>query len=100
MAEVDSEASHAESPRFENILGNGAIHEAPSGASKAPTMEEEAAEEEEENPDVHFKRKQKEPAAPIKPRRKQVVKKARRHARQLFHVEEDESVAPILPLVL
>ena len=79
------------------FLGGGAIHEAPSGAGKAPTMEEEAVkeeeeeeEDEEENPDVHFKRKQMETAAPTKPRKKLVAKKARWHTRQVFHVGEDK----------
>ena len=58
LAEVGSEASDAESLRFEEATGGEATKEATSGAGKAPVEkeEEEAKEEEEKDPDVYFKR--------------------------------------------
>jgi len=57
LAEVGSEASDAESPYFEDVVGGGAAQEALNGAGKGPLEERE----EEEDPDTHFKRKRKEP---------------------------------------
>ena len=53
MAEVGSEASDAESPRFDDVSGDKAAQEAISGVGKAPLKEDE----EEEDPNIHFKRK-------------------------------------------
>ena len=61
MAEVGSEASDAESPRFEDDGGREAVSGATSGAGKALLEEEEEKEEEDEDRDMHFKRKQKKP---------------------------------------
>ena len=87
MVEAGSEASDADSPRFEEVGGGEAAPEAASGAGRAPFEEEE----EEEDRDTHFKRKGKKPeskeptpkelnkqkATHKEPRKKQGVKRAR-----------------------
>ena len=75
IATADSEASDAESPRFENVVGAEVPTDAPGWVGTTPMEEVEVEEEEEEDPDVHFKRKRKG-----EPRRKRVVKKPRRHS--------------------
>ena len=92
LDEADSEDSDTESPRFEAVVSGGASQGAPSGVGKAPIEEEE--EEEEENPNVYFKQKWKD-SPPPKPHKKQVVKKARRPARETSTAGDDESVAYI-----
>ena len=49
LAEVGSEASDTESPRFEDVTGGGATQKALSAAGKAPLKGKE------EDPDTHFK---------------------------------------------
>ena len=65
VATVDSEASDAESPHFEEDAGAEVPSDAPGGVGTA-LMEDV----EEEEPDVHFKRKRQGGS-----RRKRVVKK-------------------------
>ena len=57
LADVESEASDAESSCFEDVVDGEATQEATSGADKTPFEEEE----EEEDRDTHFKRKRKKP---------------------------------------
>ena len=71
---ADSEASDAESPRFEGVAGAEIPADAPSGIGTAPMEEVEVEEVEEEDPDVHFKRKRQGGS-----RRKRVVKKPRHY---------------------
>ena len=58
IAAPDSEASDAESPRFEDVSGIEVPQDAPGGVGTTLMEEVEMEEEEEEDPDVHFKRKQ------------------------------------------
>ena len=55
VAIVDSEASDAESPHFEGVVGAEVPPDAPGGVGTAPMEDEEVEEVEEEDPDVHFK---------------------------------------------
>ena len=93
ITEIDSEASDAESPYFEDVVGAKVPRDAPGRVDttlmEEVEMEEEEEEEEEENQNVHFKRKQKG-----KPRRKRVVKKPRRHTPV---IAESESFVIIRP---
>ena len=96
VAVDDSEASDAESPRFE--AGTGA--ETPAAGSgvmgTAPTEHAGVEEVREEEPDVHFKRKRADGS-----RRKQLVKKPRRQAPTIV-VEGEPSTTfpPAAPLVV
>jgi len=74
VATADSEASQAESPRFEDVAGAEVPTNAPDRVGTAPMEEVEVEEEEEEDLDVHFKQKRKG-----EPCRKRVVKKPHRH---------------------
>jgi len=105
LAEVGSEASDAESPRFEDVISGGAAQKAFSRAGKALLKEEK----EEEDPNTHFKQKQKEPESKEltrkeptqkEPRKKKVVKKARRDTKKVSTAVESESVAEVPPLLI
>ena len=74
IATADSEASQAESPRFEDVASAEVPTDAPDRVGTAPMEDVEVEEEEEEDLDVHFKRKRKG-----EPCRKRVVKKPHRH---------------------
>ena len=54
VATADSEASDAESPRFEGDAGTEALPDALGGIGTAPMQDVEIEEVEEEDPDVHF----------------------------------------------
>jgi len=89
---VDSEASVAKSPRFEDVTGAGVLTDAPGGVGTA-LMEEVKVEE--EDPDVHFKRKRQGVS-----RRKRVVKKPRRHTPTAIAESKSATVAPPLALLV
>jgi len=74
VATVDSEASDAESPHFEGVVGVEVPPDAPGGVGTTPMEDVEVEEVEKEDPDVHFKRKRQGGS-----RRKRVVKKPRRY---------------------
>ena len=57
VATADSEASDAESPRFEGDAGVEVPPDAPGRVGTTPMEHVEVEEVEEEDPDVHFKRK-------------------------------------------
>ena len=59
VATADSEASDAESPRFEGDAGAEVPPDAPSGGGTAPMEHVDVEEVAEDDPDVHFKRKRK-----------------------------------------
>ena len=75
IAITESESSDAENPLFEDIAGAEVPRDAPGGVGTTLTekVEVKVKEEEVEDPNVHFKRKQKG-----RHRRKRVVKKSRR----------------------
>jgi len=55
VATADSEASDAESPRFEEDAGVEVPPNAPGGVGTAPIKDVKVEEVEEEDPNVHFK---------------------------------------------
>jgi len=57
VATVDSEASDAESPRFEGDAGAEALPDAPGGVGTAPMEDVEVEEVEEEDPDVDLRKR-------------------------------------------
>ena len=59
VATADSEASDAESPRFEGDTGAEVLPDAPGRVGTAPMEHVDVEEVEEDDPDVHFKRKRK-----------------------------------------
>jgi len=95
VATVDSEASDAESSRFEGNTVVEAPPYAPSGVGTAPMEDVEVEEVEEEDPDVHFKRKRQGGS-----RRKRVVKKPRRYTPAVIVEGESAVVPPPAPLVI
>ena len=92
IATADSEASDAESPRFEDIAGAEVPRDAPGGVG---TTSMEEVEVEEEDPDVYFKWKRKG-----EPRRKRVVKKPYRHTPVIAESESVAVTPPLAPLVI
>jgi len=93
---ADSEASDAESPRFEDVAGVKASTDAPDRVGMDPMDEVEVEEEEEEDPDVHFKRKRKGER-----RRKWVVKKPHHYIPTAIAESESAAVPPPpAPLVI
>ena len=94
VATADSEASDAESPRFEGVAGAEVPTDAPSGVGTTP-MEEVEVEEVEEDHDVHFKRKRQGGS-----RRKRVVKKPRRYTPTVITEGESAAVLPPVQLVI
>ena len=95
-ATADSEASDAESPRFEGDAGAEAPPDAPGGVGTAPIEDVEVKEVEEEDFDVHFKRKRQGGS-----HRMRVVKKPRCYTPTI--IAEGESAAvppPPAPLVI
>ena len=57
ISTANSEASNAESPRFEDVACTEVPRDVPGGVGMTLMEEVEMEEEEEEDPDVHFKRK-------------------------------------------
>jgi len=96
---IDSEASDAESPHFEDVAGAEVSHDIPGRVGTAlmeeVEIEEEEEEEEEENSDVHFKQKRKG-----KPHRKRMMKKPHRHTPVITESESVAVVPPPAPLVI
>ena len=95
IATAENEASEAESPRFEDVVGAEVPRDAPSGEGTTPMEEIEVEEEEEKDQDIHFQRKQKGEACI-----KRVVKKPHLHTPV---ISESESVAvapPLAPFVI
>ena len=90
IATTDSEASDAESPRFEEVAGAEAPTDAPGGVGTSPMEEVKVEEVEEEDPDIHFKRKRQGGS-----RRKRVVKKTHRYTPTV--IAEGESLLLLLP---
>jgi len=96
VATADSEASDAESPRFEGVTGAEAPADVPGGVGMAPMEDVEVEEVEEEDPNVHFKWKLQGGS-----RRKRVEKKCHRYTPTV--IAEGESAAvppPPAPLVI
>ena len=97
VATIDSEASDAESPYFEGVVGAEIPLDAPGGVGTAPMEDVKVEEVEKEDPDVHFKRKRQGGS-----RRKRVMKKPRRYTPTI--IAEGESAAvpspPPAPLVI
>ena len=96
IATADSEASDAESPRFEDVVGTEAPRDVSGGVGTTPMEVVEVEEVEEVYPDIHFKRKRKGGS-----RRKRIVKKPHRYAPTV--VAEGELSAtppPPAPLVI
>jgi len=94
IATAENEASEAESPRFEDVVGAEVPRDAPSGEGTTPMEEIEVEEEEEKDPDIHFQRKQKGEACI-----KRVVKKPRRHT-PVIAESELVAVSPTLSLLV
>jgi len=86
---ADSEASDAESPRFEGVAGAEILADVPSGVGTAPMEDVEVEEVEEEDPDVYFKRKWQGES-----RKKRVVKKPRRYTPTVIAEGESAAVPP------
>jgi len=96
IAVDDSEASDAESPRFEADTGAEAPAAASGKVGTAPIEHVDVKEVEEEDPDVHFKQKREDGS-----RRKRVVKKPRRYAPTVIAEGESSAVPPPpAPLVI
>ena len=94
---ADSEASDAESPRFEDVAGVEIPQDVLDGVGTTPMEEVEMEKEEEEDPDIHFKRKLKRKG---EPRRKRVVKKTRHHTPVVAESKSVAIVSPPAPLVI
>ena len=96
VATADSEASDAESSRFEGDAGAEVPPDAPGGVGTAPMEDVKVEEVDEEDPDIHFKRKRQGGS-----RRKRVVKKPRRYTPIVIAEGESATVlSPPVPLII
>ena len=95
IATANSEASDAESPRFEGNVGAEVPPDAPGRVGTTPIEHVEVEEVEKEDPDIHFKRKREGGSC-----RKRVMKKPRRYAPTVIAEGEPSAVPPPALLVI